>query len=602
MVTERHVPRLLLTATSTESLLVSKVNFSVDSLIPNDNIIKTITNMVVSTAKQLEGNYQLWHRFSFPTEHRAWDAVAVPGWVGDQLNSAYAIIISTALIHFWTVIISLILYFSLRRYNNDASKLDPLAATIWNKRADLVDSVIETIAFNKADWTRPWVPIAVFLALAAWVAQTATGVVVPPLIILDHAAPVKPQAIYAPDNLLDDNRTHAARFALEVPRFSRALGSAVVDEDLRQKVNVSLAEQLGQTDNGEEILRINYSYGVSGADLGIQKYFDLTLNVTGSCITEYGWYYRTDIFGTDKNPAAKDYYNLFGDQEAPPVEVSLLDGPQPSATFYVSDGPIRGTIDGSNTTWAAIVSSVNRSSFSPGADPWYLTETALAGTGAQYSVRLGRPALSCWQDDVWTFRGRKSTISALTSDALPGLGLSESLQGILAQYLSAPMIFQLGYHLQSSALLSSTTALVQIFDASASSIHNDLERLVLAAYVATTNCLTDTTLYPTGAESIVPNIQRGDNGQVPDDAAGFVVWSPDVATLSIVVIIAIPTIFVSIWFIAIVLLYWTPVKIVTVLDSSALQEDRKSHSASNDVVGDDNGEARKDENQPEPAQ
>jgi hypothetical protein len=505
-------------------------------------------------------------------------------WVGNKLTSAFTIIISFALVQFWTIVIGLILYFSLRRYKHDASKLDPLAATLWNKRADLADSVVETIAFSKTDWTRPWVPVAVFLALAAWVAQTAIGVVVPPLIILNNTAPVNPAAIYIPSiSETDDAATQAARFALEIPRYFRALGSTVIDESLREKVTVSQAQPLGQTDLGEDILRIDYGYRVTGADFGIQKYFDLALDVTGSCITEYAWYQYTDISESRTGPIATDYYAAFDNKSAPLVSASLFDGRQPSATFLLGE-QTNGALDGSNITWAAIVSSVNRTSFSAGTDPWYLTVPMPDNT---FSVSPARPALSCWQDDVWSYRGHNSTVDSLTSDALPGLGLSVSLQNILGQLLGLPMIELMGSHLQTSSLLSSTTALSQVFDAGASSIHSDLERLVIAAYVATTNILTDTTLYPTIAAKSVANDAVGDDGKVPQDAAGFVVWSSEVATLSIVVIIAIPTVFVAIWFLAIVLIYWTPVKVVSILNSSTMQENRKENNPGAINSGDD---------------
>ncbi|KAI0110375.1 hypothetical protein GGR51DRAFT_547635 [Nemania sp. FL0031] len=525
--------------------------------------------MVVSTTKQLPNTYNLWQRFSFSTEERSWDAVAVPSWVGDKLNSAYTFIISLALVQFWTIVLSLILFLALRKYKNDASKLDPLAVTLWNKRGDLVNSVTEMLGFRGADWTRPWLLISIFIAVAAGVAKTAVTIIVAPLIIIDHAAPVNPAAVYAPDDTATDNKTRAARFALEVPRFFRALGNAVVDDELRQRVKVSRAERLGQTENREDILRVDYSYGATGADLGIQKYFDLTFNVTGSCVTDYGWF--QDSFDSEAVGAIDRYIIPFagGFQFT-----SLVDGRQPSATFYLGSRT-RGTLDESNTTWGALVSSVGRTSFSVGTDPWYLTAPILSNdTGAGNTVRLGRPGISCWQDDVWSYHGRNTTTAALTSGQLPGLNLSDALQSMLAQYLSSPIIQQVGLHLQASALMSATTSLDQIFDSSASSLHDDLERLVLTAYVVTINCLTDTTLYPTAAIGTVPNIAIGDRGVVPDDL-GYVVWSPDVATLSTLVIIVIPTILVGVWLIAIVLLYLTPIKVVAILDSSSLQEDRK---------------------------
>ncbi|KAI1192703.1 hypothetical protein F5X97DRAFT_329327 [Nemania serpens] len=529
--------------------------------------------MVVSTVKQLESTYLLWKRFSFSTEKRSWDAVAVPAGVGDRLNSAFTVILSIILVQFWTIVLSLILYLALRRLNNDTSKLDPLAVVLWNKRGDLADSAIEMIGFDRKGWARPWLLVSLFLALVAGVAKIATTIVVAPLIILNHAAPVNPMAVYAPDENIMNNQITASRFALEAPRFFRALSSVEVDKTLRQKVIVSSAERLGQADNGEDILRVDYSYGATGADLGIQKYFDLTYNATGSCVTDYGWFQRSTQLPINP-PATVDIYNTPNGL----VNPSLFDGRQPSATFELGP-PIRGALDGSNSTWWAIVSSVDRKSFSVGTDPWYLTEagTNLDITGPQNVVRPGRPALSCWQDNVWSYHGHTSTSANLTSNALPGLNLPEPLQQILLQYLGSPIIALAGSRLQNSALLSTTTSLEQIFDAGASSFHADLERLVQVAYVATVNCLTDTTLYPSNAGGSVNNALIGNSGVVPADVR-YVVWSPDVATLSTLILIVIPTIFVSIWLVSLGLVYWTPVKIVAQINSSSLQDQLKENS------------------------
>ncbi|KAI1378592.1 hypothetical protein F4677DRAFT_465745 [Hypoxylon crocopeplum] len=528
--------------------------------------------MVVSTAKQLDSTYQLWKRFTYPSPNGPTDAIAVPKLVGDQLNSTYSVIIEMALVHVWSILFGIVLYLYMRRRGMDVSKLSPLAPTIWNKRADLVDLIRETVTFSATNWRSPAVPLFLLLVLVAWVGQTATGILVPPHILLGNAAPVNPEAIYVPDSSNEGLVSSATLFPLEVPRFIRALGSTAVDEELRQKVNVSAANSVGQTSDGQDILRIDYSYRATGVDFGLQRFPDLTLNVAGSCITDYGWFIFTRLTISDNVAVAVDYYDVFGLVET----VSLFDGREPVARFYLGNFT-QGTLATSNATWAAVVSSVNRTSFSPGTDPWYLTGPALeSATGAQYAVRTARPVLSCWQDDVWSYQGHNSTIDALTSNALPGLELSDSLQIVLNSILGSPMIEAVGQHLQASALQSTLTASAQVFDAEVSSVHNDLERLVQAAYVATVNCLTDLTLYPTGAERQLRNIARGPSGQIEDGVAEFVVWSPDVTAVSTVVVIIIPTVFLGAWLVAIVLLYWTPVKAVTALDSNVLQQRLKS--------------------------
>ncbi|KAI1102227.1 hypothetical protein F4804DRAFT_273085 [Jackrogersella minutella] len=538
--------------------------------------------MVVSTANQLSSTYKLWKRFTFPSENGPRDAVAVPTSVGNQLNSSYALIIDMALAHIFTILFSVMLYFYMRRRQMEVTRLSPLAPTIWNKRSDLMDLIVETVTSSKDNWKSPGILLLLFVFFAFWVGEKATGTLVPPLIIIDYAAPVNPEAIYVPDRSNDNNVASAALFPLEVPRALRALGSTV-DSELRQKVNVSAARPMGQTDDGADIIRIDYSYRATGADFGLQKYPSLTLDVAGSCVTDYEWFIGTRITDSDGSKIAVDIYGVFAN-DTDQWTASLFDGRQPIATFF-SGNSTGGALPFSNATWGAIVSSVNRTSFSPGTDPWYLTGPGNSDTGASYSVMPGRPALSCWEDDVWSYGGHNSTIQALTSEALPGLDLSDSLQSVLLSTLGNPMIQTVGQHLQASALLSSTTASDQVFDASVSSVHGDLERLVQAAYVATVNCLTDLTLYPAGSDKTVPNIALGDSGQILDGVADFVVWSPDVTALSTLVIIVVPSVFVGAWVVAAVLMYWTPVKAVTVLDSNDLQRKLKSNEATDVVEG-----------------
>lgn len=535
--------------------------------------------MVVSTAKQLESTYILWQRFKYPSENGPRDAVAVPSWVGDQLNAAYALIVEMTVVRVWSILFGLVIYLYMRRNRMEVKRLSPMAPTIWNKRSDLLDSIIETVTTPGASWQTPSGVLLLFLILVAWVGQVATGVLVPPLIILNHSAPVNPEAIYAPDRSDQSNPALATLFQLEVPRILRALGSNALDPEIRKRVDVSQPAREGTTANDEDILRFDYKYKVTGEDLGLQNFQKLTFNVQGSCVTEYGWYVRNETQMSGDAPFFVEYYEIFGEN----ITTSLFEGPQPSARFYVGD-PTEGTFPMSNTTWVALVSSADRTSFNPGTDPWYLTgQGEESATGAQYRVLLQRPVLSCWEDDVWSYDGRQSTAEALTSEALPGLELSPGLQAILAGFLGSPVIHKVGQHLQTSALMSATTAAGQLFDAGGSSIYADLERLVQTAYVATVNTLTDMTLYPPGDKGI-RNAARDSSDEVLDGVADFVVWSPDVAALSVLVLIAVPTVFVGSWVLALVLLYWTPISVVNNLDSAQEHQDINTHGATRPMI------------------
>jgi len=50
----------------------------------------------------------------------------------------------------------------------------------------------------------------------------------------------------------------------------------------------------------------------------------------------------------------------------------------------------------------------------------------------------------------------------------------------------------------------------------------------------------------------------------------FVVWSPEVTTLSVKVIILIPVLAAAMWLLAFVLLRWTPLRIANSLDAVVL--------------------------------
>ncbi|MCJ1476868.1 hypothetical protein MMC13_005537 [Lambiella insularis] len=363
-------------------------------------------------------------------------------------------------------------------------------------------------------------------------------------IIIDNAAPVAPLAIYVPSyEGVDWNNltTILSVVSLEGPSAFRAMGSVdSVNSTTLAKSFVSIDQPEILTKDpisGDPNQRMTYRYVVTGIDFGLQKYPDLILNVEGSCETEYGWYNGTKK--SSDSTAPLDVYYLFNNASYEEW-VSLDDGPSPVANFVL--GPRPGLL--SNFTWAAVISSVNRTSCSTGTDPWYLTVPNAPGT---FSVKPGRPALSCWQNDVWSFRGVNSSVTELTAPALPGLDLPESLQDIFARNLANPKIPALGMRLGASALKSATNAFSGVFNASSSSVYADLERLVFASYIATVNTLTETTLF--APNSGIKNDALDDNGQPQPGVEEFVIWSKDVITLSVKALIIIPVLAGLLWMI-----------------------------------------------------
>jgi len=520
--------------------------------------------MGISTAPQLRQTYLIWKRFEMPIEGGTRDAIAVKSYVANQLNSAYTLMITSMVMNLWCILFALAFYYMLQR-----DRHHHISTSLWNKRASLTDSLFEVLQpSTKGHWRQWWVYPVLFVILFCWIAQNVLSIIVPPYIIIGNAAPVNPAAVLAPRNSGLPPAELARVSASEAPMALRAAGSAqVASTNTQSKVFVG-ATTLGTNSDGETISRVDYRYTVSGADMGLQQYPTLLLEVAGACTTEYGWLLNS----TRSAGYTNDTYARFGDPRLGVTSLSPFDGPAPVALLY--NGPKPNGPPG-NMTWAAFISSVDRLSYTTGSDPIYRTADVAGLGGTRHAVRPRRPALSCWQTDTWWYEGRSSTILGLNNTALPGLDLSPGLQLILVRYLGTPRIVSIGRLLGLSALVSSTTSIGNIFDAESSSALSDLRRLVLSAYIATTNTLTDLTLYPEdapGRDNGTANLAIDESGNIKPGVADFVVWSPDITTLSVKAIIIIPVLSLVFWILALSLLRWSPLRSVNALDATVLHK------------------------------
>lgn len=548
----------------------------------------------------------LWRRFRMPTEHGSKDAVAVEVEVGNQLISAYTFMLEHIVLLAWSITVLVGLLISIQKYAHDHPSR-PLSKDIWRKRASPFD--ILKLAFRhlrkekSARWLIvPWLAIAVAFVvvkyavpskyfsfwhkeyLKDWTSKIlkscsahsffllgtadskAFTVIFAPYIQIGSAAPVRPEAIFVPSrNGTGGDLTDQASdllnievFELVIPSALRAAGSVdsvMTNKKKNTSVSISQPETLQTLINGDLIMQFGYQYNVTGLDLGLQNHPDLTLSVEGSCVTDYSWWSFSAIDNPAYPGAYIDVYNVFndpGNQQA----VSKYDGGPTSAYFFANPPP---TDTPTNATWGAVVSSVNRSSYWPSTDPWYrtgpnplLADNPQSGL-APWMVMPQRPALSCWQNDAWSYRGHTSDISHL--DAIPGLELPLGIRTILVDNLGVPMIFALGSYLHASSLKSSSTAISDLFDANSSSIFQDLQRLIFASYIATVNTMTETTLYPPGID-ILNDVTY--NGALLDGTAEFVIFSNEVVTLSVRSLIIIPTLAVTLW-LAFVILMFLPI-------------------------------------------
>jgi hypothetical protein len=512
--------------------------------------------MVVQTAPQLRSSYLLWERFNMPTEGGPRDAIAVPSYVGNQLISAYTIMVGLIFVNTWGILIALGTLWAVRHAKKKEDYNNELTVSLWNTRDTPGNAVRDVVAYmyTKKRFRHVWLYLVLLILVFLWVANTALSIIIPRYIVLDNAAPVNPEAIFMPALNGDTEERLTATFNLEVAPSFRAAGSAqVADEDLQSRVRVSepiLIEDLG---DGEAVQRVEYSYNVTGVDFGLQHHPDLELRVEGACTTEYGWYVDTvEASGT----TIDIYEDPFDESE---VRRSLFDGPRPVALFSQQ----RDTNEASsgNISWAIFVSSVNRYSWTVGTDPLYLTvpsDVTDPGTAANI-VAEGRPALSCWQRDAWWYHDEWRSATEVTD--LPGLNMRSGIENVILRWLSTPVIVNLGTRLGGSALVSSGTALGQIIDAGASSMHTDLQRLVLASYILTSNVFTDMTQFLTH-DGVSNAALNPETNELYDGTNDFVVWTPDAQALSILFVIVVPCLALGIWLMAITLLLASPVGIL----------------------------------------
>ena len=516
-----------------------------------------IAAMVLSLLNPARTSYLLWHRFRMPTESGARDAIAVPSVVGDELVAAYSFLIEHIVLLVWGIAVLAWVLLAIRLDGHQHPR-SPFHKDIYSKKSSpytILQLAAKRLLQSKS--TRWLVSMWILFSLACLVIRYTVPIIFAPYIKIGNGAPVNPNVVFVPslngtDGFTDaSNKNDLQIFDFYVPSALRAVGS-IDSLNGTDAISPSLStdqEIIGVDQSGGLILRIGYQYNVTGLDFGLQNFPDLVFSVEGSCTTEYGWWAGSSSDVPSYPGAYVEEYIPFNNLNDSQL-VSSYDG-GPRAFFYANPPDVSPT----NTTWAAVISSVNRTSWFPSTDPWYETipnpfyNSTLPLTGP-YMVAPQRPVLSCWENDVWSYQGHTGSVIDLSD--MPGLDLPLGLTTIFVNALGQPMIFLLGTYLQVSSLKSSVTALASVLDASSSSIYDDLQRLVFASYIATVNCLTETTLFAP-ANGFLNDVAPG--GILLPGTGDFVIFSEDIAALSVRTLIIVPVVAVGLWIFSIALIF-----------------------------------------------
>ncbi|PGH26540.1 hypothetical protein AJ80_01854 [Polytolypa hystricis UAMH7299] len=496
--------------------------------------------------------YHLLKRFTFPTENDGnKDAVAVTSSAGDSIISAYALILEITFFQLWMIV--LISGVLVSYYLKDESSVhnNGLLRIIWRAQdpLDVGKLLIKWLwacfqqSANRAETRKQKAILALWILLGLGFAALlkAMPIIIPPQLSIGNGAPPVADKIYVPSQGTRDNIQSLLDVRnIEVLSALRAMGSfQVADSETLDQVYVSDEILISDPPDGNRVIRVDYGYKVTGLEFGLQNYRDLTLNVNGSCLTEYSWFVETDNQQLNS-------YRLWDSETL--TNISRFDGMLPLATSHL--GPREGP--GSNQSYALLVSAIGRASYTLGNDPIYLTtEENDAATGL-FTVIEARPVLRCWQSDIWSFEGQNNTLEKLRD--IPGLEeFPNGLEIIFSRFLSVPKIYYLVQQLGFGALKASATAYDEIFDANSSTTRIELERLIAASFIATANIFQASTLVPEDERRGVPNLISN----IKDSATGFVIKNSDVTTLSVRVLIIIPTITAAMYLLVYVLLWLT---------------------------------------------
>jgi hypothetical protein len=490
--------------------------------------------------------YMLGTIFNMPTEGGSTIAIAVEKRTGDNLISLYSVLVTLMFIPTWKLAAVCARHYfyhdveKLRKpekpWDGGVVKLLATFAMPWQEAAGLSDEPKSTKESLAEDRGRQ---VALFVfSMCFFFGSMIAGILVPPLLVIGTVAPVHPSAIYFPGQPLSENPAEGLKYqALKAPAAVRAVGGVGAAKS-RGGVDMNL---VSISTGDDPVVQIDYKYQVTGLDFGLQKLSQLVQTVQGRCITEYSW------ISPEANATGDyEYYRLWN---LPSEVVSVAKNQSldpPWATMHRHRNTEQTTLTGNNS-YAVVVHSAGRLSYSASSDPWYSTQVA-SGDASLYSggyeVRRGRPPLSCWQKDMWSF-GSQTVDSVFHLNNLTGLDLPLDWDNFLRIQFAAPKLIDIGISLGRSSLVSSTTYLDRItaasFDAASSKLFDDMERLIWTAYVSSRDIFRESTMVVERYN--IPNAVTGGDERV----AQFVLTTSAVSTLSLAVLITVPVVCVVLW-------------------------------------------------------
>jgi hypothetical protein len=505
----------------------------------------------------------------FPRAHDDVKAMAVDRQTGQYLIAIYSIFFTLISIQAWQLATTLVMM--LHRIpkppnnnhppkNDDDSKpngvpkpdelntkhLGMAIAGFWNAREPLNAIFFTTMYFIKAcRHSSSRVSNIVFglflLSLIGVAATYVSTIFVAGKLVLGTAAPARRSVVFIPTMPPQMTNYDTLRFqALRAPAALRAIGSAeAASVTVRDKVKIDSLRfgSTGSTDN--QPVAITYEYSVTGADMGLQKYSELRQEVTGKCVTAYDWY--------EKQQEDFDVYRPWGLRNTTiqvPRTGEADSAPRVQALAFPYDvkSDPREFLP-ANNSFGIFVFSAGRKSYRGSSDVWYSTQqnersnTSSTDT-PPWVVSPKRPALSCWQQDTWVYKGKKyKNIYDLSEPSV--INFPKAWFTLLQLEFSLPRIVGVINSAGPSALMSSMTHTGGSFDAESSSLKQDMERLLVASRISSVHTFRDSIMVT--QQQNFDNAAKGTDGDPQQGVADFIVTTPQVLTLRFSILVAVPS-------------------------------------------------------------
>lgn len=549
---------------------------------------------VVETQDPPREIYRLWKTFTHPTTGHY--AVSVSTSNANTFISFYTIIIGLGVAFLWVLLVSLaILFFTPRKMTRTTyvalivtwSQSEPWTAS-W-VLAQHSWRVFRGAMGREHPAELTWMAFLFDMSLLSVALATAgAGIALGPVLArsftVGNIAPVNPDIVYFPQYSSYADQIQRQRVTVEYDGLAALKAFRSVDgAETESEVNgdiVKVDSQPLEAVNGEDRYSIQYSYKVSGKDMGLQKLRDLTLEVSGNCSFQDTWWYAQDIKNDTVDIGGETFYDIYINWDPatlvqyPDIDQTIFDAAKPDSR--TNNGPIyvpmyprappAANFISPTYTKEFLYQETGRSYFvifpltarlstvGKSTDPWYATEASVISTLMSIypdMVKPARPPLLCQEDNEWSFGSWKGKMQNLISDGSDGppVDLPAAIRTILQTGVGAlPMVVNLGRALKSASLQSVTRLVGEegAIDSQNAKASDDITRLVHAAYLATTDifhnaAIAGSVLKAQISNGVLDNAIVNNATRKPIDGAGdFVITSGAVRALSVRALIAIP--------------------------------------------------------------